>query len=73
VNTSLFVIGMTVFFLPELQGWASGWAADKGMPPVPLWYYIIFGLLTVNFPVEIISNLLLSSATNRIIKVREDQ
>ncbi len=61
VNTGLFILGMTVFFMSTLNGWASG---------QNLIYYIIFGLCGVNFVVELIVNLLLSSAVNRIVSVR---
>lgn len=60
-NTGLFIIGMMLFFLDTL----NGWAADNGQA---LLVYLIIGMTGVNFLVELLTNLLLSSGICRIIK-----
>lgn len=60
VNTGLFIAGMLLFFKDVLLGWASG---------ASLIYYVIFGLTGINFVVELLSNLILSSAVTRIIGI----
>ena len=60
VNTGLFIAGMLIFFKDILLSWASG---------ASLIYYVIFGLTGINFLVELLSNLVLSSATARIIGI----
>ncbi len=60
VNTGLFVLGMMVFFMDTLSGWAGG---------QNLLAYVVLGLCGVNFLVELAVNLLLSAAITRILKV----
>lgn len=59
VNTGTFALGMSLFFRPVLTSWAGG--SD-------LLYYVIYGLLGINFLVEVGVNMLLSPV---IIKVLE--
>jgi len=59
VNTGLFILGMLVFFTSTLESWASG----QGML-----YYIIFGLTGLNFIIELVVNLVLSSGITSIIR-----
>lgn len=63
VNTALFVLGMMTFFMSTLNTWAG----DQNM----IWY-IIFGLCGINFVVELIVNLILSSTVNRIVGIRSN-
>ena len=51
---------MLLFFKDILMGWASG---------ASLIYYVIVGLTGINFVVELLSNLILSSAITRIIGI----
>ena len=62
VNTGVFIIGMLLFFTSTLESWASG----QGVL-----YYIIFGLTGINFVVELLSTLALSSVVTAIIKYRK--
>ena len=62
VNTGLFVVGMMIFFMPTLTAMAEGQAMS-------LVAYILFGLAGWNFIVELLTNLVLSSATARIIRI----
>jgi len=59
VNTGLFIVGMMIFFYNVLSGWAGGAALS---------YYIIFGLTGINFALELIVNLALSSGIATIIR-----
>lgn len=61
VNTGLFIAGMFAFFFPALQGMADA----KG---TGLMYYIIFGIAGINFVIELLVNLVLSSGITRIIQ-----
>lgn len=59
VNTGLFLAGMSTFFMSTLESWASG---------ENMMVYIIFGLTGMNFLVELVSNLALSTGIARIIR-----
>lgn len=60
VNTGLFIIGMLAFFFDTLTAWAGGTALIN---------YIIVGIVGINFIIELLVNLLLSSGIARIIKI----
>lgn len=57
VNTSIFVVGMLVFFNETLTAWAGG---------KPIMLYILVGLAGVNFLIEFIINIVLTPAIIRI-------
>lgn len=57
-NTGIFIIGTVMFFLDTI----SGWAGD-----VPVGEYIIFGMIGMNFIVELLVNLSLSAVTVAVI------
>lgn len=59
LNTGLFIVGMLICFFSTLESWAGGQAVS---------YYIIVGLVGVNFIVELIVNLVLSEGITTIIK-----
>lgn len=59
VNTGIFCLGLVLFFRPILISWAGG---------TDVLYYIIFGLLGVNFLVELGVNIVLSPIVVRILK-----
>lgn len=63
VNTGIFLLGCAVFFLDTI----SGWGASAGYENVGA--YMIFGLVGINFLVEMAINLVLSSAIVRIVKI----
>ena len=60
VNTSIFVIGMLLFFRDTLTAWAGGES---------IVIYILVGLAGVNFLIEFTINLLLTPAIIRITNV----
>ena len=60
VNTSIFVVGMLVFFNETLTAWAGG---------KPIMLYILVGLAGVNFLIEFIINIVLTPAIIRISDV----
>ena len=59
VNTGLFILGMLIFYGSTLQSWAGGQNVI---------YYAIFGLAGINFVVELLVNLVLSSGITTVIK-----
>ncbi len=59
VNTGFFVVGMLVFFAETFAEMAGGQNIVS---------YVIFGLAGINFLVELIVNLVLSSGISQIIK-----
>ncbi len=59
VNTGIFLVGLSTCFYGILVEWAGG--GD-------LLYYIVFGLVGVNFLVELAVNLILSPAVPTIVK-----
>lgn len=63
VNTGTFIIGLTVFFNPTLVEWAG--AAGKDVIN-----YILIVLVGVNFVIELVLNLVLSSVIERLIRYR---
>lgn len=61
-NTGLFLLGLSTFFYDILLAWAGGTAVV---------YYIIFGLVGVNFIVELLTNLVLSNVIVRVVGARQ--
>lgn len=59
VNTGLFLLGLSTCFYDILVAWAGGQA---------VLYYIIFGLVGVNFIIEFALNLFLSPTVTAIVK-----
>ncbi|MBE6824246.1 MAG: ECF transporter S component [Ruminococcaceae bacterium] len=58
VNTGIFILGLVLFFRPILAQWSGG--SD-------VLYYVIFGLLGVNFLVEVGVNMILSPVIIKIL------
>ena len=63
VNTGVFLIGCWLFFLPDL----SKWALDYGYANVK--EYIIYGLVGINFLIELGINIVLSPIIVRLIRI----
>lgn len=63
VNTGLFVVCMFIFFFDVL----SGMATDAGKNMIA---YIIFGLCGINFVIELVVNLALSSVITHVVHIR---
>jgi uncharacterized membrane protein len=63
VNTGLFLVGCRVFFMDTINSWsqASGYA-NAGA-------YMIFGLVGINFIIEMAVNIVLSSVIVRIVSI----
>ncbi len=60
VNTGIFIVGTFLFFLDTITEWAG---------QVPVVEYIFTGLIGLNFPVELMVNLALSTVTVTIIGI----
>ena len=60
VNTGLFVLGGLIFFLPLFEQWADGGNAVS---------FLFFGLIGLNFFIELGVTLLLSGVILRIIQI----
>ncbi|MBQ9839060.1 MAG: ECF transporter S component [Oscillospiraceae bacterium] len=60
VNTGVFLIGMALFFMDVLRVWAGG-SDVVG--------YIITGLVLINFLPELLLNILMTPASQRILRV----
>ena len=67
VNTGLFLLGCLVFFLPTV----SEWGAAAGFESVGS--YMIFGLVGLNFLVELATIFLLSPVIVRLIKIAKKE
>lgn len=63
VNTGLFILCMFLFFFDVLTGMATG--AGKNMIA-----YIIFGLCGINFVIELVVNMALSSVITHVVHIR---
>ena len=62
VNTGIFLIGCRLFFFDAVKAWAGGGNVIA---------FMFLGLAGFNFLFELVTNLLLSPAAVRIIKIRE--
>ncbi len=63
VNTGIFLIGCLIFFMPTI----NEWAAAAGMESAGK--FMIFGLVGLNFLIELAINLVLSSAIVKLISL----
>lgn len=63
VNTGIFLLGCVVFFMDTINGWgeAAGFASIGS--------YLIVGMVGINFLIEMVVNVVLSSVIVRIIKI----
>ena len=60
INTSIFVVGMLLFFKDTLTVWAGG---------KPIMVYILVGLAGINFLIEFLINIILTPAIIRVVDV----
>lgn len=65
VNTGIFLLGCYAFFMPTITEWAT----QLGFPSAS--NYIIFGLVGVNFLLEIGANVILSPVIIRLLKIKK--
>ncbi|MCR4792122.1 MAG: ECF transporter S component [Lachnospiraceae bacterium] len=63
VNTGIFLLGCLLFFMDLI----NEWAAATGAPSAG--YYLIFGMVGMNFVVELIINLALAATIVQIIGI----
>lgn len=63
VNTGIFLLGCTVFFLPTISGWASA----AGFESVGT--YMVVGFVGLNFLFEAVVNAVLSPVIVRLIRL----
>lgn len=63
VNTGVFLLGCVIFFMPAIEQWAAAFGyADAAS-------YLIFGMAGMHFVIEMIINIVLSSAVVAIIRI----
>lgn len=62
-NTGLFLLGCLVFFLPTI----NEWAAASGFPNAG--NYLIFGMVGINFVIELAVNMILAAVIVQIIGI----
>lgn len=63
VNTGIFLLGCTLFFMDTINGWASALEYTNAGA------YMIFGLVGINFIIEVATNVVLAPIISRIIKI----
>ncbi len=62
-NTGIFLLGCLLFFYETIEGWALAAGFENAGA------YMLFGMVGVNFLVEMVVNIVLSSAIVQIIKI----
>lgn len=62
-NTGVFLIGCRVFFYPTIQQWAAAAGMENAGK------YMIIGLVGLNFVVELLINLVLSSTIVKLVDI----
>lgn len=63
VNTGIFLLGCRIFFFPTINEWAAGAGFESAGQ------YMIFGLVGLNFVVEAVVNIALSSVIVRVLNI----
>ncbi len=66
INTGIFLIGCLVFFMDTI----SAWAMEAGLGG-SVAHYMIFGLVGINFIIELGVNLVLCPVIVRLIRIRK--
>lgn len=67
INTGIFLIGCLVFFMDTI----SAWAMEAGLGG-SVAHYMIFGLVGINFIIELGVNLVLCPIIVRLIKIKKN-
>ncbi len=62
VNTGVFLLGCLAFFMETVTAWAGGGNVGQ---------YMIFGLVGINFLLELISTIVLTPVVVRILNIRK--
>lgn len=68
INTGIFLIGCLLFFMDTI----SGWAMEAGLGG-SVAHYMIFGLVGINFIIELGVNLVLCPIIVRLIRIRKHE
>ena len=63
VNTGVFLLGCSVFFIDTINEWAAGAGFESAGA------YMIFGMVGLNFVIEAAVNIILSSVIVRILNI----
>ncbi len=66
INTGIFLVGCLVFFMDTI----SAWAVEAGLGG-SVAHYMIFGLVGINFIIELGVNLVLCPVIVRLIRIRK--
>ncbi|MBE7024708.1 MAG: ECF transporter S component [Ruminococcaceae bacterium] len=66
VNTGVFLLGCLVFFMGTITGWAEGFGFGGNVAG-----YMIFGLVGINFIIEIVTNIILTPVIVRLLNIRK--
>ena len=64
VNTSIFLLGCVIFFLPDVKAMAAAAESSLGV-------FMITGLVTLNFVFELAVNIVLAPSILRIINIKK--
>lgn len=68
VNTGIFLLGCSVFFMDTITAWAQAASLGGGVA-----HYMIFGLVGINFLFELGTNIILSPIIVRLLNIRKKQ
>ncbi|MGN0458327.1 MAG: ECF transporter S component [Eubacterium sp.] len=60
INTGIFLIGCELFFIDTIKTWAGD---------TNVWTFIITGMVGINFIIELVTNMVLSSAIVKIVDI----
>jgi hypothetical protein len=63
VNTGIFLLGCLLFFMPTINEWAAGAGFESAGK------FMIFGLVGVNFLIEMAISIVLSPVIVRLIRI----
>ena len=64
-NTGVFVLGCFAFFMDTIREWGEAMGFENAFA------YIIFGMIGVNFIIELVLNIVLSPAVIRLLNIKE--
>jgi uncharacterized membrane protein len=67
VNTGIFIIGSYVFFMPVVMGFSEVFGYDNATA------IIFLGFVGINFPLELVVNLVLSPTIVRLVQYGQDR
>ncbi len=65
VNTGVFVLGCLAFFMDTLKEWGANAGYENAFA------YLFLGMIGINFLAELISNIVLSPATVKLLEIEQ--